>query len=141
MMYVSDPYNEWAEQGMTFENNVLYATQTIPPSPRGPTSVGNEHAMLKTAGNEHYTAGNWSLFTHKYGAGQGTLFTDPMLHGLRNLAGGAAITIELVTGATPEPNSPVIQAGRSVIWRTDYNGVPIPADRPDIGPFQHIAYR
>ena len=120
------------------QNNVLYSTQTIPPSPRGPSSVGNEHALLKTYGNEHYTQANWSMFTAKYaGAGANTLFCNPMLQGLSDLVGGEGIAIEKVTSAVPQFDSPVIEAGTSVLWRHDYNGVPIPRDRPDIGPFQH----
>lgn len=78
------------------------------------------------------------MFTAKYaGAGANTLFCNPMLQGLSDLVGGEGIAIEKVTSAVPQFDSPVIEAGTSVLWRHDYNGVPIPRDRPDIGPFQH----
>ena len=60
--------------------------------------------FVQSKGNEHYVASNWSLLTATYGerAGSGTLFSDPLLHNLANLAGGDVISIEAVTVARPE---------------------------------------
>ena len=142
MIYITDPYVRWAKDGLILRSNALFHSADIPPSPRGPGSVGNEHSLLKTRSSdgtvERYVAGNWSLLAAKYsGAGSGSILVDPQLDGLR-LVGGASISIaDITAGARPKASSPLIMAGADVIWLVDYDGNPVPKHFPDVGPFQH----
>jgi hypothetical protein len=139
MLYLSNTWETWASKALTFSNNVLYRTPTLPPSPQhGSRSRTLPDDLIRLIGDhQNFVASNFSIFSdERGGAGAHTILTDPWLNGLANAP--VTLTIDELTLARPLQGSPVLRAGAFVRWRADFDGQPLPAapERPTIGPFQ-----
>eukprot|EP00040_Diaphanoeca_grandis_P036191 m.229939 g.229939 ORF g.229939 m.229939 type:complete len:717 (-) comp33565_c0_seq2:33-2183(-) len=137
LLYVSDHWDKWAAQALTFDNNVLYRTATLPIGPSN-TALSTECLVKDTSDKLCYTASNFSNFTSTHaGMGARSVLGDPRLHGLTTVVGGAVVNmLSNVTSCHPLAGSPVFNAGASVKWLQDFDGNAVPQNKPSIGPYQ-----
>jgi hypothetical protein len=142
MIYLSDPWALWAGAALEFDNNAMFKTAvTPPPAPPHDGSLDEQEDFLKLIGASPmhiHSAADFAQFSKGHagsGSGAQTVLTDPKFNGLPT-AGGGVVAMEALTHGSIKAGSPLKGAGASVAWTTDFNGVPIPQNKPDIGPFQ-----
>lgn len=136
LIYISQTWDAWAAQGLTFENNALFRTKDLPPSPAPHQhDEGSEHWLIKTK-EFRVTSANFSAFVNATTAGKNTVMSDPMLHGLNPSNGWPVSMLDNVTNCRPCLGSPLLNAGARVQWLSDFAGASIPSIDPTIGPYQ-----
>ena len=83
-----------------------------------------------------HSAPDFAQFSKSHGgSGRATVLKDPKFRGLVAAAGNK-VDMENTTSGDLEAGSPLKGAGAAVKWPADFNGKPIPASSPSIGPFQ-----